>query len=164
MREILFRGKLANEDDRRWVGGTWACGNLVHQTEYYGDSVDRYHILYTGEFDCDFYDSVLVNPETVGQYIGIKDKNDNRIFEGDIVKFHAYRYEPDWIGTVTYDDRNALYLFVGVLPYRYDSSHESNFEVQISAKDKDTFEIIGNKWDNPELLGEDAYVRLLNLD
>ena len=108
-------------------------------------------------------DTTEVWPETVSQYTGIKDKNNKGIFEGDIVRFRGYYQEPHWIGTVTYDERNALYLFVGVMPYRYDSRFESKFEVQISAKDKDTFEVIGNKWDNPELLGEEGYNVYLNL-
>ena len=143
MREILFRGKRKNVND--WTYGSLQC--------FKGYSI----------FDTMWKNFVPVIGSTVGQYIGIKDKNDMRIFEGDIVRFKAYRGEPHWIGTVTYDERNALYLFVGVMPYRYDSNNESPFEVQISSKDKDTFEIIGNKWDSPELLGEDGYNAYLNL-
>lgn len=87
--------------------------------------------------------------DTVSRWTGLCDKNDKKIFEGDIVKFNAFHDEPDWIGTVTYDERLCLYLLVGIMP------DGGQFEVQVSAKDKTTFEIIGNRWDNPELVKEE---------
>lgn len=78
MREILFRGKTKE--------GKWLVGSLVHQTMYYGDPVDRYHIIEGGEFDGDYYDSNTVIPETIGQFTGLVDINYNKIFEGDIVE------------------------------------------------------------------------------
>lgn len=154
MREILFRAK--NEAWR------WIAGSLVKAEGYCcilrENAVNDYDYPYldnlTGCID-GYIDPV--DPETICQYTGIDDKNGVKIFEGDIVRFRGYYQEPHWIGTVTYDERNALYLFVGVMPYRNDSRYESKFEVQISSKDKDTFEVLGNKWDNPELLGEEAY-------
>lgn len=141
MREFLFRAKSKEED--KWTYGSLQC--------FKGFSI----------FDEIWKNFIPVNRDTIGQYINIDDKNSKKIFEGDIVRFRGYYQEPHWIGTVTYDERNALYLFVGVMPYRYDSRHESDFEVQISSKDKSTFEILGNKWDNPELLGEEGYTNVL---
>jgi uncharacterized phage protein (TIGR01671 family) len=126
MREILFRGKTND--------GEWVVGNLIHQTEHYGDPIDRYHILYTGEFDGDYYDSVEVIPETVGQYTGMLDDRGKRLFEGDIVKCEVL-YE------------------VGQYPH-YET------EIKTVKYDRGFFyptsrcEIIGNIYDNPELLEE----------
>lgn len=134
MRDILFRGKLKDKDDSLLVGGSWACGSLVHQTEFYGDLVDKYHILYTGEFHCDYYDSVEVIPETVGQWTGRYDKNGNRIFEGDIVKARMDYGPGGWPERV---------VSIG-----WHNERGYQWEYFIMG----TVEVIGNIYDNPELL------------
>ena len=72
MKEILFRGK-------RLDNGAWETGSLVivrmdcHDAQYYiADKMTGYH--------------TPVDPSTVGQYTGLKDKHGKRIFEGDIAK------------------------------------------------------------------------------
>lgn len=164
MRDFIFRAKSIVADSAT-TSNYWLEGSLIVNTlNFDGSSTYIYHIVNCSD-DIEVYldDNTEVWPETVSQYINIDDKNGKKIFDGDIVRFRAYRGEPHWIGTVTYDERNALYLFKGVMPYRYDSRYPSEFEVQVSSKDKDTFEVLGNKWDNPELLGEDGYIRARDL-
>ena len=130
MREILFRGKSLET-------GEWVEGSLVHRTKFYGDPDDRYFIIYNGEFHCDYYDVVEVDPKTVGQYTGLCDRNGKKIFEGDVVKYEiiydvgCYPYSETKIGMVKY--------IAGCFAPMYDSERSS-------------FEVIGNIHDNPELL------------
>lgn len=87
--------------------------------------------------------------DTVSRWTGIYDKNGKKIWEGDIVKFHMFHDEPDWIGVIKYDDPICLYMIIGEMP-----NNGGPFMVQVSASNKSSFEVIGNRWDNPELVKE----------
>ena len=79
------------------------------------------------------------------QYTGLKDKNDKEIYEGDIVKFNAIAPMSDipdaFIGTVEFIEC-AFYVTYGKQGfYLFDECHQ--------------WEIIGNIYENPELLEEE---------
>ena len=130
MREILFRGKRL--DDGEWVYGSYVEQYGAKEI-YLPDGVDRecgldhYHIL----------------PESLGQYTELKDKNGTKIFEGDIVKL-SYKdgFEIGPIGWSTIDVR-----------YKFASPDGTAYGIDVT----NTFEVIGNIHDNPELMkgGED---------
>ena len=133
MREILFRGK----GDKKYNDGMWYFGVPIRCDD--------------GDWQiCTNNSKRTVIPETIGQYTGLKDKNDTKIFEGDIVlvpyidpifKCTGNDTSPCELATVKYCD--------GVFCVEY---IESGDKFTLSAMDG-YMEIIGNIYDNPELLG-----------
>lgn len=127
MREILFRGK----DFSGVINHSWCFGSL-DTTEK-----DRAVIIYLDRFGnkC----RVFVNPDTVGQYTGLTDKNGVKIFEGDIVHFKttAYHFKNC---RIKYQSCYARYCAIDDKGYEYPM--DKAFE----------YEVIGNIYDNPELL------------
>lgn len=124
MREILFRGK----GDKRYNDGDWYYGLLTQYTD--GD----YQICIDGKV------FKTVDPDTVCQYTGLTDKNEKKIFEGDIVKC-----------------TNGIKTIIGIVQYGTgcfnikDITSDNSPAIDIVFNEYDV-EVIGNKFDNPELL------------
>ena len=78
----------------------------------------------------------LVKLETIGQYTGVKDKNGKKIFEGDIVKDILGQ-----IGQIIYKEKYSAFVV-------------DKWEVGYALWFDKGIEVIGNIYDNPELLGE----------
>lgn len=137
MREILFRGKRV--DNGAWVEGAFC---LKDCDDPFGYMVDRPSIIkYDPPFDGFWF---RVDPETVGQFTGLTDKNGKKVFEGDIVKIKDFsggcyltcdqptsNFAVKWYGKEGRFGIDYMKLF----PYDFTKS-----------------EVIGNIHDNPELL------------
>lgn len=127
MREILFRGKRLNGDG-------WVYGDLsyhVHNGEVYVFPGDGY----------DSPDCYEVDPDTVGQYTGLQDKNGSKIFEGDIV------LAPLWKGRRLELTKGIIEFSKGVFSVVWkDSMYEKHFAGYVA-----DMEVIGNIFDNPKL-------------
>ncbi len=135
MREILFRGK------RKDNGNPWIYGHL-HKMDGYGTGYTEYGIQ-VQDIPTSRPWSILVIPETVGQYTGITDKNGKKIFEGDICR----NTMTDEIVSVQWHGTMAGYVWS---KRRENNKYLFNFGELFRAHDK--YEIIGNIHDNPELL------------
>lgn len=131
MREILFRGKRVDN-------GEWVCGayyGLCRITNKAGGF--EYEHLMRQSNDEPLY---RVDPETVGQFTGMYDRNGKKIFEGDIIAFRS----SESIYEVAYDIADARFIIL----LRNGKDSFLRF-YNISAY---YFSVIANKWDNPELL------------
>lgn len=83
-----------------------------------------------------------IDSDTVGQYTGLTDKNGTKIFEGDIVKYG------DTVHNVVFEQRNGTAYF-GLV---YSTLETLSFGYY---QDLKQIEVIGNIYDNPELLGDE---------
>ncbi len=133
MREILFKAK-------RLDNGEWVEGHPVKRPSCIQFCLDNYSPWYIHRPAVDPDDNggvYNIDPETIGQYIGLKDRNGRRIFEGDIVDILT---ENEEIGVVEYDEGGFLVSADGFCV---------DFHSNINGID---LVVIGNIHDTPELL------------
>lgn len=133
MRTIKFRGKRL--DNREWV-----IGQLV---KMWGE----WHILNSDNVNTAY----PVDPATVGQYTGLKDRDGRDVYEGDIFKDSSgvLRTVFQVPGGLAFEENPVAFGYDHRAPvYPYSPLAESQNEAWISQ----CCEVIGNIHDNPELL------------
>ena len=124
MRDIIFRGK--REDNGEWIA----------ESETYIKDGD-------GTWLCDkSNDVVKVVPETVGQYTGLTDKNGKKIFEGDILGGYLDDNYPE----------NQTVMEVVWCNCWWGTKEIGRDPDPLEWEDGEILEIVGNVFDNPELL------------
>lgn len=138
IREVIFRGK-------RTYNGKWVEGSLVVTSQggaYIISTVEDKRDATVLVNQC----SLNVDPETVGQYTGLTDKNGKRIFEGDIVRYDVNYHDM----VISYDVEN----WGGWLYEDMDDNMQAYSIYEFCLKD---IAVVGNIHDNPEILkgGED---------
>ena len=131
MREILFRGKRV--DNGEWVYGAYY--GLCRMTNKAGDF--GYAHLMRQSNDEPLY---RVDPETVGEYTGLTDKNGKRIFEGDIVSSNKRK---TWIGMGEVWFGNSAF---------WCGEREWAKLLRVVCLEDEQAEVIGTIYDNPELV------------
>ena len=139
MREILFRGKWKNS-------GEWVYGNLFNP-----DKADTPTQICIGTYitkTC--YE---IDPETVGQFTGLTDKNGKKIFEGDIVRLTDEYNEIEWTAIVVFGNPNNSCCWGYSLCPIGKCESTSDILMWVDMEESGAYcEVIGNIYDNPELM------------
>ena len=132
MREIIFRAKTACDPE-------WIYGDLLH------DGLD---------YDVAIWEEktklvTAIQPQTVGQFTGLTDKNGKKVFEHDILQTFTVwadgTVEKGGIGIVQWWEHDQCYVLATKEGYHIDDFGNLGRP--------EYYEIIGNIHDNPELLG-----------
>lgn len=133
MREIKFRGRSVHTDD-------WCYGSFVNNPDE--PTICGFDIWADGDSD---WREEKVEPHTVGQFTGLRDKNGKEIYEGDFVRYHMHER-----GIHESEYQTGIVEFGGGCFYA-----DIECSTLYFCGDSEDYEVIGNKWDNPELLKGD---------
>jgi len=123
LRDYEFRGKKIGT-------GEWLYGNL------FNDGAEDYIIPKT-LFGMDDLEDCQVDLNTIGEWTCLRDKEGTKVYEGDIVEYHGFKY------LVIRNTEIACFAFKSINVVSQD--------IIGLALDRQT-KVIGNKYDNPELL------------
>lgn len=134
MREILFRGKRCSA--KEWIEGYYCIYpqlfSGVLQSHIFIPSYDAE----TGKGSCTIY-SVI--PETVGQFTGLFDRNSKKIFEGDIIE----NITDHSTAVVRWYEEHSTFMLYSEMKNKVYFLYDNDFKY---------IDVIGNVYDNPELL------------
>lgn len=132
MRQIKFRGK-------RLDNGGWIVGSLLNIE-------DTYFIIEQNDFDFDYRTETTafwfdctekeVNPETIGQFTGLHDKNGQKIYEGDLLEWDEFSHKKQ--GVVVWRDYGFCVVY-----YR-----PTGTEVRLVMAEFGDAEVVGNIHDD----------------
>lgn len=128
-REIKFRGQRAS--DNKWI-----YGDLLQPTEL----CNIYEISDYDSIDGTRYDVI---EDTIGQFTGLHDNNGKEIYEGDILRIDNNVRAIN--AQVEYSETFAQYIITNTGDIVDEGEPLGDYEEDI--------EVIGNIYDNPELLG-----------
>lgn len=157
MRDILFRAKAINRDTDReyrtnYKNGDWVYGLI---TKPYNEEYD-----FPAEMrNTDGVTGIEVDYKTIGQYTGLTDKNGTKIFNGDILQGDEYPYCSDgdynYYAEVVWFDNGCCGF--GLCTHKNPKSavrgiSDGNCE-WFEDFNSNNWSVIGNVYDNPELIG-----------
>ena len=142
MREILFRGKRVKPVA---LVSQWILGNHVFKADDSLPGLGKHFIVVHDGFGLSQW--VEVDPDTIGQFTGLTDKNGKKIFEGDIVQFSLITGRslvPQGLRQVTFSAGS----FMIEDPYSGDDETISRIAASVE------LEVVGNIYDNPDMIAD----------
>lgn len=146
MRDIKFRGKGVADDE-------WYYGDLIQSCLGTAWIITEDYTTATEDITLNTCASPQIKQNTLGQYTGLHDKNEKEIYEGDIL------LAPVWFGSLKcvciYQQENQVSSIQGFGLYSYDTYFQK-YRTLVESDEWDEFEVIGNIYDNPDLLEKGA--------
>ena len=128
-KDILYKAKRVDNDE-------WVCGLPIYKnyirvfTEHEYEDEDGIKVKYSTTQDC------KIDPKTMCEFTGLIDKNKNKIFEHDILTVYNSNY------SINFEDGGFT---VG----------KSKIPLSLCFATEENYVVIGNIFDNPELLEEE---------
>lgn len=132
---------------KRTDNGEWVIGGLVR---YGFTGREKYYIV--PSYASDLY-ALGIDPSTICRCTGLKDKNGNLIWENDIVKCVDENNDIEFTAIIEFGNPNGLYSWGYQL--QHIKGDEPNLDILLWVDMEEagaTCEVIGNVFDNPELL------------
>ena len=142
MREILFRGKYSKKSPD-WIEGSFHRDEDTNICEI----AYRYYKK-EGETKAGIWVYGVVDPETVGQYTGLKDKNGKKIFEGDICEVTVFTCEGEdkhFLCEVCFDYSSFIFRERSGLDILFSDIYDFETDVEVIGNIHDNFELIGGE-------------------
>lgn len=140
-RDILFKAKRKNW--RELPKEQWWVEGLLWKKKY---NSDKWYISCFPDKD-DNEEVYLIDSATICQYIGITDKNGKKIFEKDIIETITFGFTQDHF--ITSVEFGAKFSMQG---FYLDNGRSMFYFGQSDLTKMDDTQVIGNIFDNPELL------------
>lgn len=133
---IKFRGKEIDSNK-------WLYGDLFQRSGCYPEIL----FPYFDEKGKTQYAEIAVKENTIGQFIGEKDKNNTEIFDGDIITVNG-----EFPKLVKFIPERAAFCIANICDLKNQDQWEIWMHPPVSWWEKLDIEVIGNKFDNPKLL------------
>jgi len=154
MREIIFRGQTRKHGEKVSTGGKKLPGNWVYGGIFPGTG--DFSVIYgwkaTDEQTGSNLEKFAVYSDTIGQYTGRDDDNGRKIFEGDIIRIFLPVTGHDPIVVIS-----EVYFSDGCFCVNWGEKLRAQTRTRIdSIVPGATLEVIGNIYDNRELLEADS--------
>lgn len=154
-KEILFRAKAINRDKNiskrsHYKNGDWVYGLVTRLYD------ERFPSLPAEMTDINGISRIEVDYKTIGQYTGLTDKNEAKIFEGDVVKCTDTINDIEFIAVVEFGNPNCEYSWGYQLNFISGDEPRLDILCWVDTEESGTYiEVIGNIYDNPELMNDD---------